>query len=358
MLTSQRTRRLLPYLSLTCCGAALFLACVRLSEFDAPLTRFVRSLNDFHIDHLHNPWLAELSDVGNQIGKGETLLMVSALLLAAGYALGYSRVTRAGWDTLLAHAAAGGLNTALKHLIGRGRPKFMHSGNSEFVPFGGSGWDSFPSGHAMAAYAVTTVLAVRFPKSRWIVILMAVAVAVSRLFRASHFLTDIVVGAVFGILIGAVVAHPWKDWRTSLSSALMIVTPPVAVLLAVMTTIGQRPSEGPVLGLWSQGGLLMVLAGMIAYVLLRIRRTILPAGFTKMAAFALMGLGIAMCAESLSVATVILLVWLAYWLERDVRVQASEPGTHPAWPYEAAFGLALLLTLFTMIELRGVLPIE
>jgi undecaprenyl-diphosphatase len=328
-----------------------------LIEFDAALTRFVRSLNDFHIDHLHNPWLAELSDIGNQIGKGETLLAVSAVLLAAGYALGFPLFTRAGWETLLAHFVAGGLNTGLKHLVGRGRPKFMHTGNSEFVPFGGSGWDSFPSGHAMAAFAVTTVLAVRFPKTRWVVILMAVAVSISRLFRASHFLTDIVVGAVCGVLIGAVVAHPWKDWRTSFSSALMIVTPPLAVLLAVMTTIGQRPSVRPVAGLWTQGGLIMVVAGMIAYGLLRIRRSLFPMYFTRMAAVAVMGLGIAMCAESLLVATVILLVWLAHWLEREVRAQTSEPGSHPAWPYEAAFGLALLLTLFTMIELRGVLPI-
>lgn len=353
----QGTGRLFPYLSLACCGAALLLTFARLLEFDAPLTRYVRSLNDFHIDHLHNPWLAELSDVGDAIGKGESLLIVNVVLLAAGYLLRRGVLKRAGWETLIAHLVAGGVNTLLKHLVGRGRPKFMHGDHSVFSPFGGPGWDSFPSGHAMATFAVAVVLAVRFPKVRWLVILWALVVSVSRLFRASHFLTDIIAGAVLGVLIGAMVAHPWEDRRSAVTSALMTLTPPLAVLLAVMTTIGQHPSEGRIGTILSQGGLLTALAGMTAYLVLRIRPALLPASFAKMGAVALMGLGIAMCSESLWVTTVILLVCLAHWLNMDSRVQASDAGAHPAWPYEAAFGLAVLLTLLTMIELRGALPI-
>ena len=290
------------------------------------------------------------------MGKGESLLLVNAVLLAAGYTLGRASLKRAGWETLIAHLVAGGINTALKHLVGRGRPKFMHTGNSEFSPFGGAGWDSFPSGHSMATFAVATVLAVRFPKVRWLVILWALTVSVSRLFRASHFLTDIVAGAVLGVLIGAVVAHPWEDRFASFTSALMTVTPPLAVVLALMTTIGQSPSQGRTATILSQGGLLIVLAAMIGYVFLRVRPDVLPASLTTMGAVALIGLGIALCSESLWVATVILLVWLAYWLNTDFSGRATKAGSHPPWPYEAAFGLAVLLTLFTMIELRGALP--
>ena len=347
----------MPSLALACCGAALVLTFVRFLEFDAPLTRFVRSLNDFHIDYLHSPWLRGLSDGGDRLGRGESLLLVSALLLAVGYILRRVTLKRAGWETLVAHAIAGGLNNVLKHLVGRARPKFMHGGKSEYFPFGGSGWDSFPSGHSMATFAIATVLAVRFPRTRWLMILLALAVSVSRLLRASHFLTDIMAGVVLGVLIGMVVAHPWKDRRSAFTSALMTVTPPLAVLLAVMTTIAQSPSGGWISTILSQGGLLMTLAGMTAYALVRIRPTLLPASFTRMGAVALMGLGIAMCSESVWVATVILLVWLAHWLDRDFRVQASESGAHPLWPYEAVYGLAVLLTLFTMIELRGALPI-
>ncbi|HEU4506204.1 MAG TPA: hypothetical protein VFR79_15315, partial [Nitrospira sp.] len=80
----QRAGRLRMYLSLVCCGAALVLIFLRFIEFDAPLTRYVRSLNDFYIDNLHNPWLRWLSDSGDQLGRGESLLLVSAVLLAVG----------------------------------------------------------------------------------------------------------------------------------------------------------------------------------------------------------------------------------------------------------------------------------
>jgi hypothetical protein len=75
-----------------------------------------------------------------------------------------------------------------------------------------------------------------------------------------------------------------------------------------------------------------------------------------MGAVTVMGLGIAMCSESLWVTTVILLVCLAHWLNRDFTDHAPISTARTTWPYEAAFGLAVLLTLFTMIELRGALP--
>jgi membrane-associated phospholipid phosphatase len=349
--TTQRTDHLFAHLSLACCIAALLLTFIRLVEFDAPLTRLVRSLNDYHIDYLHNPWLRRLSDGGDRVGKGESLVVVSAVILAAGYALRRPALKRAGWETLVAHLVAGGLNTVLKHVVGRGRPKFMHGDHSEFVPFGGSGWDSFPSGHSMATFAVATVLAVRFPKVRWFMILIALAVSLSRLFRASHFLTDIVAGAVLGVLVGAIVAYPWEDRWAAFTSALIIMTPPLAVLLAVMTTIGQPPSQDQIGTIMSVGGLVIVLAGMTAYVLLRVRSAIVPPWLTTMGAVAVMGIGIAMLSLSVWVAMVIVLVWLGHWLHPEKREQQA-----PDWPFEAAFGLGVLLTLLTMMELRGALP--
>ena len=97
----------------------------------------------------------------------------------------------------------------------------------------------------------------------------------------------------------------------------------------------------------------MTLAAMILSVLLRVRPAMLPASLTKMGAAALMGLGIAMCSRSLYVGTVILLVWLAYWLNTDFSGHATKPDSHRPWSGEAAFMLAVLLTFITMIELRG-----
>src|SRR6185295_13965911 len=67
--------------------SALILTFVGLFEWDVPLTRFIRSLNDVHMDHLTNPWLAQLSDIGDRLGKGESLVILSFVLLAVGYGL-------------------------------------------------------------------------------------------------------------------------------------------------------------------------------------------------------------------------------------------------------------------------------
>jgi membrane-associated phospholipid phosphatase len=354
---AQPARPLSVYLSLASAGAALFLMYLRFLEFDVPLTRFVRSLHESYNDHLRDPWLAKLSEVGDQVGSGESLLLLSVMLLTAGYVFRSASIKRAGWGTLVAHAVAGGVNTVMKHLIGRGRPKFMHVDASTFFPFGGKGWDSFPSGHSMAAFAVATVLAVRFPRFRWPLMATALAVSVSRLFRSSHFLTDIIAGAVFGALIGAIVAHPWKEWRASFASAVLAVTPPLAALLAVMTTIGQSPSDGWIATGLSTGGSLIALTALMAYVLIRVRPTMLPSYMTRRRALAVMGLGIAMCSGSLWVAAVVFLVCLAHCLVTGDQIRVDGPIAQPAWSHEAAFGLAVLLTLYTMNELRGALPI-
>jgi undecaprenyl-diphosphatase len=207
----------------------------------------------------------------------------------------------------------------------------------------------------MATFAVAAVLAVRFPKARWLVILWALAVSVSRLFRASHFLTDIVAGAVLGVVIGVVVAHPWKDRWPAFTSAVMIVTPALAALLAVVSTIGQGSSDVRTAAILGQGGLALAVTGIMAYVLSRLRPTLLPAALTKTVALALMALGIAMSSGSGWVALVIALAWLAYWLRPDERGLVAESA--PSWRSEAAFGLGVLMMLLTMMELRGALPI-
>jgi undecaprenyl-diphosphatase len=340
-------------LSVTMCCAALGLTLIRLPEFDFPLTRYVRSLYDLHIDHLRHPWLAWLSDVGDQVGGSEFLLCVSALLLAVGYALKFKVWKIAGWETLVVHAVAGSGSTALKHIVGRARPKFMHAGISEFSPFAGNGWDSFPSGHTTCSFAIATVLAVRFPKLRWVVFGIALAISTSRLFRGSHFLTDIVAGAVFGVLIGAVVVHR-HEWRTALASALYAVTPPLAALLAVITAIGHPLSDEWTARALTEAGVLLAWLALLLLLLMKMRPALFPIHATRAVILALIGLGLGMCSGSVWVTTVALLTGFAHWLRAGRQGRPDEPPHFP-WYREAALGLGLLLSLYTMLELRGAL---
>src|SRR5437016_14535404 len=97
-----------------------------------------------------NPWLIQFSDIGDRLGKGESLVILSLALLAIGYGLKHPHWKDAGRQSLIAHGLAALSANILKHAIRRPRPKFIHAGKPEFSPAAGRRLDSFPSGPAGA----------------------------------------------------------------------------------------------------------------------------------------------------------------------------------------------------------------
>lgn len=77
------------------------------------------------------------------------------------------------------------------------------------------GFNSFPSGHTMSAFAISTLLVFYLPKKSGLEILffaLAFFVAVSRMYLAHHFLQDILMGAFLGTVLGIGMYH-WTDLR-------------------------------------------------------------------------------------------------------------------------------------------------
>ena len=62
--------------------------------------------------------------------------------------------------------------------------------------------NTFPSGHAMTAIAVFLLLAVAFNGKRWSVFLavFGITVALTRIYLLQHFLFDVFVGSILGVL--------------------------------------------------------------------------------------------------------------------------------------------------------------
>ncbi|MBI3808303.1 MAG: phosphatase PAP2 family protein [Nitrospirae bacterium] len=348
--------RLLP---LTCSCAALILAFAGLFEWDVPLTRFIRSLHDFHMGHLANPWLAQLSDIGDRLGKGESLVILSLVLLAVGYGLKHPQWKDAGWQSLIAHGLAAATANILKHVIGRPRPKFMHAGNLEFSPVSGSGWDSFPSGHAAASFAVATVLATKFPRARWPILAVAVVIAASRVIRGSHYLTDVAGGAALGCLMGMIAAHPWREWRSSVGIAVSRMTPFFVATLALVWTIVHLPSEAWPFQQLLWGGLMLTLVGLVGHVLWSVQSSWRPAWLSGPLARGLVGLGLGMTTGSLFVTTLVLLVCAAYWLDSlPGQIESVTEGHVGVWAAmaEGLFVAAMLLVLGASYVLKGIVP--
>ncbi|MEM8524135.1 MAG: phosphatase PAP2 family protein [Bacteroidota bacterium] len=70
------------------------------------------------------------------------------------------------------------------------------------------GASSFPSGHTMSAFAIYFFLALSLPKHKiWnaIFFLLAFFVGLSRVYLVQHFLEDVYLGAIIGVLLGLLV---------------------------------------------------------------------------------------------------------------------------------------------------------
>ena len=341
---------------LTCSSAALAIAFMGVVQFDLPIIRYVRSVT-VHLpwDQLTIPWMAFTSNAGDWIGEGSHLVAVSVTLLALGWFFSKPSIKTAGIEALLAHGFAALLANGLKHVIGRPRPKFVHSGDWQFTPSLVSGLDSFPSGHAAASFAVATVMAKRFPAVGPLVLAIAAFVALSRVLRGSHFPTDVMGGAVLGVLSGSVAAAPLKQWRASLVEGLLHASLGTCALFALLWTLSHQAEEG-------MAAVLLIGLGMVTTASgLWLRRTTWvgdrgPAlNWRGHAALVLIAYGLAAMTTSPLVLASVGFACLAAWF---AAAEASGQDRPPARAMmrEGALVIAVLLALAILYDGRGVLP--
>lgn len=102
------------------------------------------------------------------------------------------------------------IGEVLKWVIGRGRPFVGGEGNVfNFRHFGGTeAFASFPSGHANTAFALAFAVSALWPQARPVMIAYAIAIALSRLVLLAHHTSDVVAGALVGV-IGAMAVRYW-----------------------------------------------------------------------------------------------------------------------------------------------------
>lgn len=98
-------------------------------------------------------------------------------------------------------------NLTLKPLVSRPRPWLDVEGLINLV--GESAYRSFPSGHSTSAFAFAFALLFGAPKKwmKWVAMIVAVLMALSRLYVGVHYPTDIVGGLLVGLLAG------WLAWQ-------------------------------------------------------------------------------------------------------------------------------------------------
>jgi undecaprenyl-diphosphatase len=104
--------------------------------------------------------------------------------------------------------------TIAKRLIGRARP--FVEGSADPLVYRPLGWNveyaSLPSGHAVDAFAAAMAIGVLWPRMRPLMWTYAVVIAVSRVVLTAHFPSDVMVGAIVGV-VGALLVRDWYAAR-------------------------------------------------------------------------------------------------------------------------------------------------
>jgi undecaprenyl-diphosphatase len=112
---------------------------------------------------------------------------------------------RAACAAALAVGTAALLVTVLKELFDRARPPVADPGLDPvgIVPASAS----FPSGHAATAFAAAVAVWLVYPRLGRPLLVLAVVVAVSRVYLGMHYVLDVTAGTLLGIAVG--IAAAW-----------------------------------------------------------------------------------------------------------------------------------------------------
>jgi membrane-associated phospholipid phosphatase len=166
-------------------------------------------------------WVVDLFNELTDYGTSDWLLVPIGLVLLAIAALAspalahVSQLVLAAFTVRLgfvfaAIALPGLFVTIVKRLIGRARP-FIDAGADPFLymPFAWRpDYASLPSGHATNVFAALVAVGLVCPRLRAIMLIYALTIAASRVIVLAHHPSDVIAGAIVGML-GALLVRDW-----------------------------------------------------------------------------------------------------------------------------------------------------
>ena len=158
-------------------------------------------LNSFHI-----PWLDVFFIYYTNLGDGLFAFLFALILYI------YCKQRKLAFDLLISFLLSGLVAQILKFSFPHARPQLYFSPQhlSFFIDdIILSGNHSFPSGHTASAFAVAAVLACYTRVQTWhiVYLMLATGVAYSRIYLSQHFLGDVLVGSLIGVLSGFLSVH-------------------------------------------------------------------------------------------------------------------------------------------------------
>ncbi len=168
----------------------------------------------FHLDPVVQDWIARhqvrsvrvfMRNV-SRIGDWPGHVALGLVILGVAWSRGSKKWMRVALAMLLACALAGISARAVKIATGRSRPS-VHAEAGWNGPRLSSKYNAFPSGHTAASTAFFgTLLFVCWPLGLACMPIPSL-IALSRMYGAAHYLSDVVVAALLGLLCAFLVAR-------------------------------------------------------------------------------------------------------------------------------------------------------
>jgi membrane-associated phospholipid phosphatase len=162
-------------------------------------------------------WIRILTDFGkDEYVLGMLAVLLIAIAIAAPAMRGIQRSLLLGLGTRLQFVFFAVLfpvlaGEVIKWVVGRGRP-FVGGAEANVFNFshfaGTQAYSSFPSGHSITAAALAFGVAAVWPRARGAMIAYAVIIIATRLVLLAHHPSDVVAGALLGI-VGAMCVRYW-----------------------------------------------------------------------------------------------------------------------------------------------------
>ena len=158
-------------------------------DLDLKILRFMRTRG-------HTPAVERAAKLLGKAGNNGAGWFVANAALAAA-----DKPRRSAWGVAAALGpAAIGLNYGIKLLVKRPRPVL-----DGLPPLGGAPSSlSFPSAHALSSFAVATAM-FRVDPATAGALVVALAISLCRPYLGMHYPSDVLVGALLGVVLGLIV---------------------------------------------------------------------------------------------------------------------------------------------------------
>jgi membrane-associated phospholipid phosphatase len=172
----------------------------------------------FYLDPYVMVWLREfrganpdMDQLLHQVGRaayfaahGGLIAGGAVLIYLAGIYRKRPRIRQLGKVLFIGFVSSGISVQIIKHLLGRARPRITDELLFIGPTFEGS-YDSFPSGHTITAFCLAYICSCFFPKYRGLFYVYGVFICFGRVIGGSHFPSDVLAGALLGIVIGGII---------------------------------------------------------------------------------------------------------------------------------------------------------